>query len=442
MSSSIAYYDTETFTFTAPKKGQYIFSTSGTSSVEGWLTDEEAEEERSVSAYNYGTTDNNVFISRDLEKGQKVSFTIQKTSHDSNAVTVGIYSHGEVLTDTIDREENYTSPNVSTVWGQEAWFMFDVSESGMYEFTSNSYTCMKLYDNDTMKLLGAFENPYSYPRRIKVWLDADTKVLLRTWYGTNHDSATYQISVAPLKVDSYITTQSLYYYNTTTQSTYVNMGNNNGQQAKITYMYQASQGESNVKLRFYMNDDSAYHMALYVGDNEDLVETSDTNELECTVGSEYFNSIKLVVWKDGYRAFSDYVYCTIEGRDYTGSHNSSVNVYIPENGSATVTYDETKQDGKYVFYSSNSAVMTAVVSRNGVEEELTLENEAVSDTGFQYTLVLEKGDVVTFTLTGDESKSLSLNGYEITESTESGTALSGATNNVSVYVSDHTIKTT
>lgn len=442
VSSSIAYNDTETFTFTAPKKGQYIFSTSGTSSVEGWLTDEGAEEERSVSAYNYGTTDNNVFISRDLEKDQKVSFTIQKTSHDSNAVTVGIYSHGEVLTDTIDREENYTSPNVSTVWGQEAWFMFDVSESGMYEFTSNSYTCMKLYDNDTMKLLGAFETPWSYPRRIKVWLDADTKVLLRTWYGTNHGSATYQISVAPVKVDSYTTTQDLYYYNTTTQSAYVNMGNNNGQQARITYRYTAGQNEADVKLRFHMSDDSTYHMALYVGDNEDAVETSNTNELEYTVSSEYFDSIRLVVWKDGYRAFNDYVYCTIVGRDYTGSHNSSVNVYIPENGSATVTYDETEQDGKYVFYSSDSAVMTAVVSRNGAEEELTLENEAVSGTGFQYTLVLEKGDVVTFTLSGDESKSLQLYGYEITESTESGTALPDTDNNVSVSVSNHTIKTT
>ncbi|MDE7185323.1 MAG: Ig-like domain-containing protein [Lachnospiraceae bacterium] len=441
VSSNIAYYDTETFTFTAPEKGQYIFSTSGTSSVEGWLTYEGAEEGRSVSAYNYGMTDNNVFIICDLEDAQKVSFTIRKISNDSNPVNVGIYSHGEIFTGTIDRAEFYTSPKVSTTWGQEAWFMFDVSESGMYEFTSDSYTCMKLYDNDTKELLGTFESPWLYPKRIKVWLDADTKVLLRTWYDTNHGSATYQISVAPVEADSYTTKQYLY-YNNDNQSTYIGMGNTDGQQAEILYSYSASADETGVKLRFYINDDSAYHMALYVGDNEDPVKVSDVNELSYAVASEYFDSIRLVVWKDGYRAFNSYVYCTIEGHDYTGSHNSSVNVYIPEDGSSTVTYNEIEQDGKYVFYSQSSAVMAAVVNRNGVEEALTLENETVSDTGFQYTLALEKGDVVTFTLSGAESMFLSLYEYKITESTELGTDLSGTANNVSVSVSTRTIKTT
>ena len=72
--------------------------------------------------------------------------------------------------------------------------------------------------------------------------------------------------------------------------------------------------------------------------------------------------------------------------------------------------------------------------------ELALDNESLSDTGFQYTLDLEKNDIVKFIFNTDdgESRSISLYGYEVTEDLASAEL---PTTNKPVAVSkEHTIK--
>ncbi len=159
------------------------------------------------------------------------------------------------------------------------------------------------------------------------------------------------------------------------------------------------------------------------------------NELEYAVDSENFNAIKLIVWRDAYKAFDTYVYCSVEDLEYANiALDSSKSLYIPQNGSATVIYPAVSKAGKYVFYSTDN--VSATVYKN--DTELTLDNESLSDTGFQYNLDLEKDDIVKFIFnTDDDYRYMNLYGYKIIDDLASAEL---PITNKFVDVSEHTIK--
>lgn len=175
---------------------------------------------------------------------------------------------------------------------------------------------------------------------------------------------------------------------------------------------------------------------MYLGSDTEPV-AKGNNELEYAVESENFNSIKLIVWRDAYKEFITSVYCSVEDLEYANiALDSSKSLYIPQNGSATVIYPAVSKAGKYVFYSTDN--VSATVYKN--DTELTLDNESLSDTGFQYTLDLAENDIIKFIFNTDdgESRSISLYGYEVTEDLASAEL---PTTNKPVAVSkEHTIK--
>ena len=433
VSSKIAEGDIEEFTFTAPEDGNYLFYSKGNSStVEGWIESDNEYEGDLASVYSGGRQDRNFYITRYLHAGETVRLYVTKVSEDDWSVSVCVGTQKEAVREEITQSESY-SQTVSTEYGQEAWFVFTARELGMYEFNSDYSVGMKLYINDTNVLLGK-KDEYSSDS-IRVWIDEDTEVLLRTWYGSNHGAGTYMVSVDPTDLQSYDTESSLNCYSGTS-STYV-LANSFYQQTEVRYTYSQNVDETGVKLRFYTNGDyDDIKFALYLGDGEIPEITSDTGELEYIVDSEYFESIRVVVWRDGYNSFSGDLYCKIEGLEFIDdTMNDSQYVYIPPYGNSVVTYGQINEDGKYVFYSHTNAEITGFINRDGEEIALQLKNEVVSDTGFQYTLDLNEGDSVRFILGGETdyiSLEVYLYAYKVNERVEQDTISSSGQKKPSV----------
>ena len=337
-------------------------------------------------------------------------------------------------TEEIISPDTLFNPSITLEDNQEEWFLFTVAESGYYEFSTDSSSCMKLYNYDTMEVLGEKENPYGNST-IKAGLTEGTTVLLRTWY-YYHNAGTYNITVqqGALSSDKYF--EKLIHTDVNVETS-VWIDGDYHQQAEISYNYNDNNYKvSGMKLKFSVPDSyDDLHLALYLGSDTEPV-AEGNNELEYAVESENFNSIKLIVWRDAYKEFSTSVYCSVEEFEYETTLDSSKSLYIPQNGSATVIYPAVSEAGKYVFYSTDNVVAT--IYKN--DTELALDNESLSDTGFQYTLDLEKNDIVKFIFNTDdgESRSISLYGYEVTE--DLAFAELPTTNKPVAVSKEHTIK--
>ncbi len=420
--------ESETFTFAAPQNGTYIFYSTGLSTLKGEIS----SSNRSTDVYSNGE-DNNFCISKDLVAGEQAEITVTKLSNDYYDSCLYVYMlHDQ--TEEIISPDTLFNPSITLEANQEEWFLFTVAESGWYEFLIDSSACMKLYDYDTKEVLGTKEYPYGN-NSIKVGLSEGTTVWLRTWYNY-HSSGTYDVTVQQGALNSYTNSQTLR-YSSMNQSISVH-ANSNYQQTEILYNYSQSYNynESGIKLKFSVQDSyDDLHLALYLGSDTEPV-AEGNNELEYAVDSENFNAIKLIVWRDAYKEFSTKVYCSVEEFEYETTLDSSKSLYIPQNGSATVIYPAVSEAGKYVFYSTDNVVAT--IYKN--DTELTLDNESLSDTGFQYTLDLVENDIIKFIVNTDdgESRSISLYGYKITDDLASAEL---PTKNTIVAVSKkHTIK--
>lgn len=421
--------ESETFTFTASQNGTYIFCSTGLATLEGEIS----SSNRSTDVYSNGA-DNNFCISKDLVAEEQAEITVTKLSNDYYDSCLYVYMlHNQ--TEEIISPDNLFNPSITLEDNQEEWFLFTVAESGYYEFSTDSSSCMKLYNYDTMEVLGEKENPYGNST-IKAGLTEGTTVLLRTWY-YYHNAGTYNITVQQGALNSYSQYGSLR-YDSINSSTKV-LATKYYQQTEISYNYtNYNYNESGIKLKFSVPDSyDDLHLALYLGSDTEPV-AEGNNELEYAVESENFNSIKLIVWRDAYKEFSTFVYCSVEEFEYETTLDSFKSLYIPQNGSATVIYPAVSEAGKYVFYSTDNVVAT--IYKN--DTELALDNESLSDTGFQYTLDLEKNDIVKFIFNTDdgESRSISLYGYEVTEDLASA-ELPTTNESEPVAVSkEHTIK--
>lgn len=438
VSATLSVGDTEEFTFIAPESGNYVFYSTGDSTVNGWITSDSEAEENLTATYSNGVQDNNFCITRYLDEGEKIRLHVMKESGATNwTIYINIGKQKEIIREDITLNESY-SKTVNTESGQEVWFEFNALDSGMYEFKSDYYTGMKLYGNSINELLGT-KDEYSSDG-IKVWIDENTTVQLRTWY-VNHGAGDYMVRVDQANIQSNSILENVYHSDNRIGTNV--LANNSYQQTEVSYIYHAKDYESAVRIRFDIGDSyEDMNLALYLGDEE--VDTSDNGMLEYTVDSKYFESldlIKLVVWRDGYKSFNDYVYFTVEGLEYANqAMNDQVSVYIPQNGNSVVTYETIEESGKYVFYSPDSVI--SVIKKN--EESLSPKNEVVSGTGFQYTLELEGNDSVQFTLSNDDiynSSTVSLYGYKINETIQSE-ALSGTeTKSISTEYGQCLIKT-
>ncbi len=423
--------ESETFTFTAPQDGTYIFYSTGSSTLKGEIS----SSNRSTDVYSNGA-DNNFCISKELVAGEQAEITVTKLSNDYS-VNSSLYAYMlHDQTEKIISPDTLFNPSITLEDNQEEWFLFTVAESGYYEFSTDSSGCMKLYNYDTMEVLGEREHPYGNTA-IKAELTEGTTVLLRTWY-SYHYAGTYNIIVQQGVPNSYPQSPDSLRYDSVGSSTWV-QANDEFQQTEILYNYSQSYNynESGIKLKFSVPDNyNDLHLALYLGSDTEPV-AEGNNELEYAVDSENFNAIKLIVWRDAYKAFDTYVYCSVEDLEYANiALDSSKSLYIPQNGSATVIYPAVSEAGKYVFYSTNN--VSATVYKN--DTELTLDNESLSDTGFQYTLDLAENDIIKFIFNTDdgESRSISLYGYEVTEDLAS--AELPTTNKLVAVSKEHTIK--
>lgn len=420
--------ESETFTFTASQNGTYIFCSTGSATLEGEIS----SSNRSTDVYSNGA-DNNFCISKDLVAEEQAEITVTKLSNDYYDSWLYVYMlHNQ--TEEIISPDTLFNPSITLEDNQEEWFLFTVAESGYYEFSTDSSSCMKLYNYDTMEVLGEKEDPYGNST-IKAGLTEGTTVLLRTWY-YYHNAGTYNITVqqGALSSDKYF--EKLVQTDVNVE-TPVWIDGDYHQQAEISYNYNDNNYKvSGMKLKFSVPDSyDDLHLALYLGSDTEPV-AEGNNELEYAVESENFNSIKLIVWRDAYKEFSTDVYCSVEEFEYETTLDSSKSLYIPQNGSATVIYPAVSKAGKYVFYSTDN--VSATVYKN--DTELTLDNESLSDTGFQYTLDLAENDIIKFIFNTDdgESRSISLYGYEVTEDLASAEL---PTTNKPVAVSkEHTIK--
>lgn len=421
--------ESEKFTFTAPQEGTYIFCSTGSATVEGYVPDSN----RSTDVYSNGI-DNNFCISKALVEGEQAEIIVTMLSDDGYDSKLYAYMLHNQTAAEINKDTRFNK-NINLEAGQEEWFLFTVEESGWYEFLIDSSACMKLYDYDTKEVLGTKEYPYG-SSSIKAGLSEGTRVWLRTWYNY-HSSGSYDVTVQQGALKPYQAFQTLQYFDMNL-SIYT-YANSSFQQTEISYEYNNKFfDESSARLKFStQNKYDDLHLALYLGSDTEPV-AEGINELEYVVDSENFNSMKLVVWRDAYKEFDEYVYCSVEELEYANiTLDSSKSLYIPQNGSATVIYPEVSKAGKYVFYSTDN--VSATVYKN--DTELTLDNESLSDTGFQYTLDLAEKDIIKFIFNTDdgESPSISLYGYEVTEDLASAEL---PTTNLPVAVSkEHTIKT-
>ena len=423
--------ESEIFSFTAEKDGTYIFYSQGSSDLSVGIN-VHGGNTKSADVYSSGN-DNNFCIAQYFDAGEQAEITVTKNSYDSNDFWV--YTH--MLQAQIEEDINQEAPFSKTVDledNQEYWFLFTIAESGYYEFSTDSSSCMKLYNYDTMEVLGEKEDPYGNST-IKAGLTEGTTVLLRTWY-YYHNAGTYNITVqqGALSSDKYF--EKLVHTDVNVE-TPVWIDGDYHQQAEISYNYNDNNYKvSGMKLKFSVPDSyNDLHLALYLGSDTEPV-AEGNNELEYAVESENFNSIKLIVWRDAYKEFSTDVYCSVEEFEYETTLDSSKSLYIPQNGSATVIYPAVSKAGKYVFYSTDN--VSATVYKN--DTELTLDNESLFDTGFQYTLDLAENDIIKFIFNTDdgESRSISLYGYEVTEDLASAEL---PTTNKPVAVSkEHAIK--
>ena len=428
--SILSYGESETFPFTAEKDGTYIFYSKGSSDLSADIK-VPGSNARSVAVYG-NSKNNNFYITQYFNAGEQAEITVRKNSDDSYDFWLYTYMLHDQTEEKIDKDTSFNK-NINLEANQEEWFLFTVKESGYYEFLSNSNnTYMELYNYDTMEVLGQSHGSDS----IKAGLSEGTRVWLRTWYNY-HSSGSYDVTVQQGALKPYQASQTLQYFDMNL-SIYT-YANSSFQQTEISYEYNNKFfDESSARLKFStQNKYDDLHLALYLGSDTEPV-AEGINELEYVVDSENFNSMKLVVWRDAYKEFDEYVYCSVEELEYANiTLDSSKSLYIPQNGSATVIYPEVSKAGKYVFYSTDN--VSATVYKN--DTELTLDNESLSDTGFQYTLDLAENDIIKFIFNTDdgESLSISLYGYEVTEDLASAEL---PTTNLPVAVSkEHTIKT-
>lgn len=420
--------ESEKFTFTAPQEGTYIFCSTGSATVEGYVPDSN----RSTDVYSNGI-DNNFCISKALVEGEQAEIIVTMLSDDGYDSKLYAYMLHNQTAAEINKDTRFNE-NINLEAGQEEWFLFTVEESGWYEFLIDSSACMKLYDYDTKEVLGTKEYPYG-SSSIKAGLSEGTRVWLRTWYNY-HSSGSYDVTVQQGALKPFQVSQTLQYFDM--NLLIYTCANSSFQQTEISYKYNNEFfDESSVRFEFSTkNQYDDLHLALYLGSDTEPV-AEGINELEYVVDSENFNSMKLVVWRDAYKEFDEYVYCSVEELEYTEiALDSSKQVYIPQNGSATAIYSAITEAGKYVFYSTDNVI--AAVYKN--DTELT-DKESASGTGYQYTLDLAEKDIIKFIFNTDdgESRSISLYGYKITEDLASAEL---PTTNLPVAVSkEHTIKT-
>lgn len=424
---SLAALDRETFTFTVPETNTYIFcSENALYEVYGELATVDSSTRTAAYERQSG---NNFSIIRSLTEGQKVRLTVTNRGEDDNWFQIKLYTLSKQIGNPLGSITN-NSYDINLKQGEEHWYTFYVNEAGWYEFSNNNNIQMKLYEgNENGEVLAGGTNGAS---SMKVWLE-EGSVLLKTW-GNSHSYANGTLTVAAVQVESVERTSNI--------GTNVYGNISDAGQLEISYTYESKdENETKAKIRFSHYSEEL-NWELYLGDGTEPVQTwSNKTNVEYEVSRDKFNSIKLVVWADEYKAFYANISSSGSASEYGYTDvaiDGTQSVSIPGNGSTTVVYQAVEEAGRYEFTGSYDASKVTLYK----DEE---EQSAGSETsGFKYTLDLNADDVIKVVLENSSysSQSVSLQSQRVVvDVTDEAELDKGTESKIEITADAYTTKT-